>query len=68
MERAYVATADLSPPEGVVVLTKIDDADGVRNEGKLMKRGNLWWTSDGAMYVYYRPTHWMPLPSPPSNG
>jgi len=20
--------------------------------------GRLWWTIDGAMYVYYTPTHW----------
>lgn len=26
-------------PEGVVVRTKIDDANGVRNEGELKRRG-----------------------------
>lgn len=46
------------PPEGLVVDTKIDDEKGVRNEGKLKRRGNLWWFDDGSMYVYYRPTHW----------
>jgi len=45
-------------PEGVVVETKIDDANGVRNEGKLKRQGNLWFVPDGSMYVYYRPTHW----------
>ena len=46
------------PPEGVTVCTKIDDERGCRNEGKLYRRGNLWFLSDGSMYVYYTPTHW----------
>ena len=46
------------PPEGVTVYTKIDDERGCRNEGKLYRRGNLWFLSDGSMYVYYMPTHW----------
>jgi len=50
-------------PEKVVVLTKIDDAKGERNEQPLQRRGRLWWTQDGVMYVYYTPTHWKPLPS-----
>lgn len=45
-------------PEGVVVETKIDDEAGVRNVTTLKRIGNLWWTPDGEMYVYYRPTHW----------
>lgn len=45
-------------PEGIVLDTKIDDADGCRNEQQLVRKGNLWWTSDGQMYVYYTPTHW----------
>lgn len=45
-------------PEGVVVDTKIDDADGVRNEQPLKRKGNLWFVPDGTMYVYYEPTHW----------
>lgn len=49
-----------SAPEGVVVQTKIDDGRGVRNEGKLLRRGRLWWLPDGTMYVYYTPTHWRP--------
>jgi hypothetical protein len=47
-------------PHGVVVETKIDDKDGVRNVQKLYRDGRLWWTPDGAMYVYYQPTHWRP--------
>lgn len=48
----------LLPPEGVIVNTKIDDVNGVRNEQKLKRQGNLWFTPDGKMYVYYTPTHW----------
>ena len=47
-----------SAPEGVEVMTKIDDEHGVRNEQSLKRRGNLWFLSDGSMYVYYWPTHW----------
>lgn len=46
------------PPEGMVVMTKIDDAKGVRNEQELKLKGRLWWMPDGQMYVYYTPTHW----------
>jgi hypothetical protein len=52
------------PPENEVVNTKIDDERGSRNEGTLKRRGNLWWTPDGAMYVYYTPTHWRREPRP----
>lgn len=45
-------------PEGVALETKIDDEQGVRNEAKLKRKGRLWFTPDGSMYVYYTPTHW----------
>ncbi len=45
-------------PEGEVVETKIDDKDGVRNQTKLKRQGNLWFYPDMSMYVYYTPTHW----------
>lgn len=45
-------------PEGVVVETKIDDARGVRNEQRLIRKGRLWFFDDMSMYVYYTPTHW----------
>jgi len=48
------------PPNGVAVLTKIDDAAGVRNEQVLRRRENLWFFPDDSMYVYYTPTHWKP--------
>lgn len=46
-------------PEGVAVMTKIDDAQGFRNEQIMVRQGNLWFV--GETYVYYRPTHWRPL-------
>ena len=46
-------------PENTVIRTKIDDGNGVRNVQTLKRMGNLWWTPDGSMYVYYCPTHWM---------
>lgn len=49
-------------PERVPVLTKIDDGRGARNEAVLKRAGRLWWFADGSMYVYYAPTHWMPVP------
>lgn len=45
-------------PEGVTVLTKIDDERGVRNEQELKRQGRLWFIPDGGMFVYYTPTHW----------
>lgn len=50
--------SDELPPENEVVETKIDDKDGVRNEQKLKRIGNLMWFADSSMYVYYSPTHW----------
>ena len=47
-------------PDRRLVWTKIDDGDGVRNVQQLQRRGRLWFTSDGGMYVYYTPTHWSP--------
>lgn len=45
-------------PEAIVLETKIDDAKGARNFGKLIRQGRHWWTTDRKMYVYYTPTHW----------
>lgn len=46
------------PENGVIVDTKIDDENGVRNEQPLKRQNNLWFFPDGSMYVYYTPTHW----------
>jgi hypothetical protein len=48
---------EMRPPEGVLVLTKIDDENGVRNEQALTLKNNLFWDNSG-MYIYYTPTHW----------
>lgn len=48
-------------PNDVIVMTKIDDEKGIRNETTLKRVGNLWWTPDDSMYVYYRPTHYRRL-------
>ncbi len=56
----WIKASERQPADGVVVDTKIDDSNGVRNEGPLKRQGDLWFTEDGAMYVYYRPTHWRP--------
>ena len=49
------------PPRGLEVETKIDDLRGIRNTQTLKRLGNLWFTPDGNMYVYYTPTHWREL-------
>jgi len=48
-----------SAPADVLVMTKIDDGKGVRNEQTMRRQGNLWFA--GSMYVYYTPTHWREL-------
>lgn len=70
MQAEYIACRDQMPPEGTLVMTKIDDGRGVRNEQALAFYRNLWWTGEGAdaMYVYYTPTHWKALqPNPPTD-
>lgn len=50
--------SEVHPPKNQVVMTKIDDGKGTRNEQALKFDGNLWWLPDGSVYVYYTPTHW----------
>ena len=57
----WLETKKLLPKEGREVETKIDDHNGVRNEGNLKRQGNLWFHPDMSMYVYYIPTHWREL-------
>lgn len=57
-ERIWQQTRHSLPLEGALVETKIDDERGVRNEAELFRQGLLWFVADGAMYVYYAPTHW----------
>jgi hypothetical protein len=56
--RVWVPVARQLPPEGAIVLTRIDDARGVRSEQELKRQGRLWLVPDGSVYVYYTPTHW----------
>lgn len=55
---SWIPCKERLPEKNKVVMTKIDDADGVRNEQELKLLKNLWWFPDGSMYVYYTPTHW----------
>lgn len=62
--KQWTRTDHALPERGVVVMTKIDDECGCRNEQrlKLLKDGGkLWFHEDGKTYVYYVPTHWKPL-------
>jgi len=47
-----------TPPQGMIINTKIDDEHGERNIQELKLEGNLWFVPDGSTYVYYSPTHW----------
>lgn len=58
MNNDWISIKTLLPKNGIVVMTKIDDTKGPRNEQTLKRDGNLWFTPDGKMYVYYTPTHW----------
>lgn len=58
MEKPWLSVVDDPPTDGVVVQTKLDDANGERNRQLLKRRGYLWFVPDGTMYVYYTPTHW----------
>lgn len=51
-------TSEELPENGVVVETKIDDENGLRNHSRLFRDNRLWYVADGSMYVYYTPTHW----------
>lgn len=51
-------------PEGVELMTKIDDGKGVRNVQSLKRRGPLWFYPDMSTYVYYAPTHYARMVKP----
>lgn len=46
------------PPIGVVVETKVDDADGVRSECLLGLNGYGWYEYGGNWFAVAIPTHW----------
>jgi hypothetical protein len=58
MTGEWIEVAKLLPENEVVVMTKIDDTKGIRNEQPMYRKGGLWFVQDGSMYVYYTPTHW----------
>ena len=43
----WVECMKVLPPEGQVVMTKIHDANGCRNEQELKRKGPLWLLPDG---------------------
>jgi hypothetical protein len=55
----WTRTENGLPPDGVLVETKIEDMDGLRNVQMLRRSGRLWFIPGGP-YVYYEPTHWRP--------
>jgi len=55
----WISTSIEKPPQDRVVMTKIHDDDGIRNERDLRLRGVLWFHPSGNSYVYYTPTHWL---------
>jgi len=59
---AWIRCADRLPERGVVVDTATGFAFPDTRSVQPLKRGagNLWFTPDGTMYVYYEPTHWRP--------
>jgi len=62
-EPSWIPTATELPPDGIEVETKIDDAEGCRNEQTLVRHGRLWFVDTRkSMYVYYTPTHWRRIP------
>ena len=52
-QRSWRLVAEGFSPHNTEVETKIDDHLGSRNEATLVRRGRMWWTPDGKMYVYY---------------
>lgn len=54
----WIPVAQGLPPIGELVLTKIDDAQGCRNQQRLRREGHLWFVPSREIYVYYTPTHW----------
>jgi hypothetical protein len=57
----WIPVSLILPCDNRVVMTKIDDSKGIRNECELKLIRGLWYFPNGSMYVYYNPTHWKPL-------
>jgi hypothetical protein len=61
LDLTWHPVTDDIPAEDVVVVTRLDDHKGVRNEQPLRRVGRLWYFPDGSAHVQYDPTHWRPL-------
>jgi hypothetical protein len=61
MSDTWIKLSDHLPAEDRLVMTKIDDTEGCRNEQPLRRKGRLWFSPDRRTYVYYTPTHWLPM-------
>lgn len=55
----WISVKDRLPEQKQVVMTKIDDEYGARNEQKLQCYNGLWFFPDMSIYVYYAPSHWL---------
>lgn len=54
-EKMWNETSRWMPPIGTVVEVLHGDKKTI---SKLKYDGRMWWTPDGAMYVYWNPTLW----------
>ena len=57
-ETKWIRCSDRLPPNDLLVKTKIDNENGIRNEQDMIRDGSLWFHKDKSTYVYYEPTHW----------
>jgi hypothetical protein len=49
---------DKYTPQSQILETCIIENGKIRNEQRLILKGNLFWLTDMSMYVYYTPTHY----------
>lgn len=58
----WISVKERLPENGVEVAVRLGSRRVVTN---LKRMNRLWFLPDGSMYVYYEPTHWMPIaPNP----
>lgn len=60
---------ETAPRDGTEILVCMWDDHTmmvVNYEADPARPGHPWWTLDGQAYAEGAPTHWMPLPAPPS--
>lgn len=55
----WINSKERLPDENIVVEAMMwYPKDGGGRVYELIWANNLWWFSDGSMYVYFFPTHW----------